>query len=162
MMTFLSRFLSRISLAFSVFGLLAMTGIILWQVFARYVLNAAPAWSEQASLLLMIYFILFAAAVGVREGFHIRLSMVVEALPEPLSRTARILSHCVVGGFGVALCVYGSELVAGVWGHAIPTLGVSRGVAYLPLPIAGGLIAFFSLEQIVGEARGKRIEPLWN
>ena len=45
-------------------GLLLMTGIVAWQVFARYVLNASPAWAEQAALLLMIWYVFFAAAAG--------------------------------------------------------------------------------------------------
>lgn len=157
-----SRALSRASLAFAGLGLVAMTAIIGWQVFARYVLNAAPAWSEQAALLLMVYFVLFAAAAGVREGFHIRLTMAVDAAPRPLALGADIVAHLVVAAFGLALAVWGGELVARTWSHTIPTLGLPRGAAYLPLPIAGALIIFFSLEHILAVTRGRKVEPLWS
>ena len=58
MISTVSRFLSRAALYASALGLVGMTLIIGWQVFARYVLNAAPSWTEQASLLLMLWFIL--------------------------------------------------------------------------------------------------------
>lgn len=46
-------------------GLAIMTIVIAWQVFARYVLNDSPAWSESAALIIMLYFVLLAAAIGV-------------------------------------------------------------------------------------------------
>jgi TRAP-type C4-dicarboxylate transport system permease small subunit len=51
-LAFVSRMISRATLMLAGVGLLAMTGIIGWQVFARYVLNASPAWAEQAALVL--------------------------------------------------------------------------------------------------------------
>jgi TRAP-type C4-dicarboxylate transport system permease small subunit len=162
MITALSRVLSRASLAMAGFGLVAMTLIIGWQVFARYVLNAAPAWSEQAALFLLVHFVVFAAAAGVREGFHIRLTMVTDAMPRALAAPTAIVAHLVVGLFGIALAVWGGELVANTWSHTIPTLGLPRGLAYAPLPVAGGLIAFFTLEQILAVARGEEVEPLWS
>lgn len=158
----LSRALSRASLAVSIAGLVAMTAIIGWQVFARYVLQASPSWSEQAALLLMLYYILFAAAVGVREDFHIRLTMVMDALPEAVAKPLRIAALLVVGVFGAVLAYYGGALTAGTWSHTIPTLGLPRGVSYVPLAGAGALMAFFALEQILADLRGAKVEPLWN
>ncbi|MCU0883021.1 MAG: TRAP transporter small permease [Hyphomonadaceae bacterium] len=136
----LTRALSRFSVAFSALGLVAMTAIIGWQVFGRFILGESPAWSEQAALVLMVWYVTIAAAVGVREGFHIRLTALVDALPAPATKVIGIAAHAVVLGFGAMLALYGAELVARTWGHAIPSLPVPRGFAYLPLPIAGAMI----------------------
>jgi TRAP-type C4-dicarboxylate transport system permease small subunit len=53
-------------LAIGAAGLLLMTAIVGWQVFGRYVLNSSPSWSEQAALTLMIWYVSFGAAAGVR------------------------------------------------------------------------------------------------
>ena len=137
-------------------GLVAMTAIIGWQVFGRYVLNSSPSWAEQTALLLMIWYVFFAAAAGVREGFHIRILAMEALLPERGRRIMRLLAHLVVGACGVAIAIWGSELVARTWGHVIPTLGLSRGFAYLPLPLSGVLIAFFTVELILEDAAGQR------
>ena len=143
-------------------GLLLMTAIIAWQVFARYVLNASPAWAEQAALLLMIWYVFFAAAAGVREGFHIRIAIFADSLPAKLRHLVIVLGHAVVMLFGIAMAYFGVELAQETWQHVIPTLGLSRGYAYIPIALSGVLIAAFALEQLVAELRGKAVTSLWS
>jgi len=158
----LSALLSRAALVVSAIGLIGMTLIIGWQVFARYILNAAPAWTEQGALYLMLWFILFAAAAGVREGFHIRISILSQSLRGPAATGLNVLCHLIVGVFGAFMAWSGAGLVAETWQHTIPTLGLPRGSAYIPIAVAGGLIVFFALEQVIAELRGKEVKALWN
>lgn len=147
---------------FAGIGLLVMTAIIAMQVFARYVLNASPAWAEQAALLLMIWYVFIAAAAGVREGFHIRIAIFAESLPGRIRHVVLILAHIVVVVFGVAMAYYGVELAQATWQHVIPTLGLSRGYAYVPIALSGVMITGFAIEQLVAEIRSKEVPPLWN
>lgn len=136
-------------------GLILMTAVIGWQVFGRFVLNSSPSWAEQLALLLMIWFVFFAAAAGVREGFHIRI-LALESVLSPASRSRmRLAAHLVVGASGLTIAIWGGELVARTWSHVIPTLGLPRGFAYLPLPLSGLLMAFFTIELILEDAAGE-------
>lgn len=150
----LSQWASNLLIALAGLGLVAMTAIVSWQVFGRFILNSSPSWSEQAALTLMIWFVTLAAAVGVREGFHIRITAVEDALPLPARKSMRIVADLVVGAIGAAMLFWGGDLVARTWGHVIPSLGLSRGFAYLGLPLAGGLIILFTLERVLLELRG--------
>lgn len=154
--------IGRVTRWFASLGLLVMTAIIAWQVFARYVLNASPAWGEQAALLLMIWYVMLAAAAGVREGFHIRIAAGVDALPVRLRRFAMLLAHVVVAVFGVTMVIWGTQLMLATWTHVIPTLGLPRGVAYMPMPIAGLLIAGFSLEHIAAVLQNREVPATWS
>lgn len=132
-------------------GLVAMAAIIGWQVFGRYVLASSPSWTEQASLVLMIWYVMLASAAGVYEGFHIRIALLEERLGEratPLRRIAAV----VVFALGIVLLVYGAQLCWLVRANVIPSLGLSRSVAYIPLPISGLLMAVFALPQIISGA----------
>lgn len=159
---FAAEWLVRISAA----GLVLMTLIIGWQVFGRYVLNSTPSWSEQASLALMIWYVSLAAAAGVREGFHIRIVALENAVGPKARFWMRILSNVVVGACGVAMLVWGGQLVAKTWSHVIPSLGLPRGLAYLGLPISGALMALFSLERVfevlAGETINDEEDPRWS
>ena len=147
-------------------GLGLMTIIVCWQVFGRYVLNSSPSWSEQASLALMIWYATFAAAAGVREGFHIRIVALENAAPPRVRRGMRIASNLVVAGCGLAMACWGLDLVARTWSHVIPSLGLPRGLAYFGLPISGVLIVLFSVERMLEEIRGLSVEdeedPRWS
>ena len=138
---------SRWLIGFGSFGLMAMTAIIAWQVFGRFVLNSSPSWTEQASLILMIWYVMFAAAAGVHEGFHIRIAILEEKLGERARPILRLVA-VIVGLLGLVLMVYGAQLCWLVRDNVVPSLGVSRAVAYIPLPISGLLMALFALPQI--------------
>lgn len=144
-----NRTISRICIWSSGFGLVLMTIIIGWQVFARYVLNDTPHWSEKFCLLLMIYFILFAAAAGVRDGSHIGLVIIKESLSGLPKRIVTVINHLIVGLFGFGMVWFGADMVVSTWTHVIPTLGLPTGLSYLPFPLAGLLFMLFSLEHIL-------------
>jgi TRAP-type C4-dicarboxylate transport system permease small subunit len=135
-------------------GLVSMAAIVIWQVFGRFVLDSSPSWTEQAALVLMIWYVMFASAAGVHEGFHIRIALLEERLG-PRASGLRRVTALIVLGLGLVLLVYGAALVWHVRGNAMPALGISRAVAYIPMPIAGLLMALFALPQVRdGKPRG--------
>jgi len=154
----LSKAAARLLIGLAATGLVVMTVIIGWQVTGRYFLSSSPSWTEQAAQVLMIWFAFLAAAAGVREGFHIRIVALEEAASPRVRRLMQIVSALVVAGCGLAMLVLGGELVARTWSHTIPSLGISRGFAYLGLPISGGLILVFALEKMLTPERSETKE----
>ena len=67
-------------------GLVTLTLMFGWLVFGRYVLNDTPTWVEQLALVLICYIAFLGAAAGVRDGTHLGVSFIREALPRPLRR----------------------------------------------------------------------------
>ena len=147
--------LSRLCLWLSAGGLVLMTVVIGWQVWGRYILNDTPHWSERLSLFLMLYYVMFGAAVGVRERFHLGLVFFKELLPPAIARSVDVLVNLCVGGFGLFMTAYGLQIALSTWSHSIPSLGIPTGISYLPFPIAGVLIILFSLEHILNDLSGR-------
>jgi len=162
----LTHLIADILVKVSAFGLVLMTAIVGWQVFGRYVLNSTPSWSEQAALTLMIWYVSLAAAAGVRQGFHIRIVALEEAASPAVRKAMQVFSNAIVGACGIAMLVWGGELVLLTWSHVIPSLGISRGLAYLGLPIAGALMALFALERtlevLVAKPLKDEEDPRWS
>ncbi|MCY3987955.1 MAG: TRAP transporter small permease subunit, partial [Gammaproteobacteria bacterium] len=92
-------------------GLVVLTLVIAWQVFARYVLNASPPWSEAAALIVMVSFVLLAAAVGVYEKFHLGFRWIVTRLPIQSRRAAFVFGQVLILAFGAAMAFNGMALV---------------------------------------------------
>jgi TRAP-type C4-dicarboxylate transport system permease small subunit len=131
-----------------------MTAVVAWQVIGRYILSSSPSWTEQAAQVLMIWFAFLAAAAGVREGFHIRIVALEEAVGPRVRRVMQATGSLVVAACGLAMLVLGGELVLRTWSHTVPSLGIPRGLAYLGLPISGALIFAFALEKLVAPEAG--------
>lgn len=129
-------------------GMVAMVAIVGWQVFGRYILDSSPSWTEQAALVLMIWYVMLASAAGVYEGFHIRIALLDEHLGAGAVPLRRLIALIVLA-LGLVMAIYGFQLCWIVRGNVIPSLEISRAVAYAPLPIAGALIALFAFPQML-------------
>ncbi|MBC8129457.1 MAG: TRAP transporter small permease [Rhizobiaceae bacterium] len=135
-------------------GLVAMTAVVGWQVFGRYVLNSTPTWSEPVTLQLMGWFILLGAAVGVRENFHLGLDLVHHVVPKAVGRLMDMATLVLLIGFGLAMSWYSGLLVVGTWAATLPSLGLPGGFDYLPQAFGGLLISAFAAERLVHVVSG--------
>lgn len=151
MLTTLSNALDRISrfaLALSAIGIIAMTVIVGWQVYGRYVLNDTPHWSESLAIFIMNWFILIGAAVGVHERFHIGIVFFKDAMPDTIRFALEIMIHLATASFAAAMIVYSGQLAETTWSHTIPTLNLPRGLQYVPFVLSGVLIILFSANHV--------------
>lgn len=151
MLDALPRILARISQAalwLSGVGLVVMTALVAWQIYGRYVLNDSPSWTEPAALLLMSWFIMLGAAVGVREGGHLGFAVGLQYVPAVLRRLMLAATEILVAGFGMAMVWYGVQLAAKMWSADMASIALPQGVVYLPLVFGGVLITVFSLEKL--------------
>jgi TRAP-type transport system small permease protein len=161
----LTRFnagLARLCMYLAVAGLLAIVGVVFYQVFGRYVLNSSPTWAENLALVLVLYVTLIAAAVGVRDAGHIGMESLLVLAPERVRDRIELLIHALVAVFGAAMAYNGWVLGQSVMSYKIPNLNLPEGVRYVPLVISGLLIVLFSIEHIIALLRGEEVEPAWH
>lgn len=140
--------LSNVALYLAGTGLVAMSVIVFWQVFLRYVLNWGNAWTELSANLIMSWFIFLGAAVGVRENFHLGFDVLLYVLPGGSKKVLRTLSDLVVFAFAIGMIYYGVTLMRLQWTEIMPALGISGSFRYMPLTAGGVLIGLFALERI--------------
>lgn len=144
----------RVTLFIAAFALLAMVAVVAWAVFGRFVLNDTPEWAESAAMMLMAWTIMGAAAVGVREGFHMGFDTLKALLPAPLERFCDVLSDLCITAFGAGMAWFTGVLAAEVSDTTLPTIGLSGAVEYLPLILGGVLITLFGVERLLAHLAG--------
>ncbi|MGL4438468.1 MAG: TRAP transporter small permease [Bosea sp. (in: a-proteobacteria)] len=160
LLSWLAARLSLFSLLLAGIGLVAMTVIVAWTVFGRYVLNSTPTWGEPVSLLLMLWFILLGGAVGVREMDHMGFDVGLHYARGRWKTVLVVVNETLVALFGVAMVIYGWQLAAKVWGDRLPLIGISKGWDYVPLVAGGVLVALFSLEKLLLLLTGQPLAPM--
>ena len=146
----------------AVTGLLGIVAVVVGSVFWRYVLDSAPAWSEQVALLLVINVAMFGAAAGVRDEGHIGMESLVSLLPKNMQFIIGNIVGCFSTLFGVSLVCGCSMMALSVWPNSIPTLSISEAWRYIPCVIAGALIVLFSIEHLIAMFTDKEVIPSWH
>lgn len=141
--------LATLSLWLAALGIVAMTVVVGWQVFARYVLNDTPSWAEPMTLQLMGWFIILGAAVGVREAFHLGLDIITYLVPAGVAKVMDGITYVLIALFGVAMSWYSAELAIGTWAATIPVLGIPGGWDFMPQVVGGVLLTLFAIERLL-------------
>lgn len=153
---------ARLCLMFAVAGLVAVVAAVITQVFGRYILNDTPTWAEALAMLLVLYVTMLGAAVGVRDAGHIGMESLLVLVPEKVRLRIELVIHLFVAVFGAMMAWNGAYLAWSVHGYKVPTLGISEGLNYVPMTVAGALILLFSIEHIIAQLRGEEVVPAWH
>jgi TRAP-type C4-dicarboxylate transport system permease small subunit len=126
-----------------------MFACIALQVVMRYVFGNALSWSEELALLMFSWAALGGLALGVREGFHVRLTLLLEPLPAAARRWAERAIELLTAAFGGYLLWSGWRYVD------ITRGGTSAAIAY-PIellhgiaPLAGLFVLIFAVERLL-------------
>lgn len=162
LLTAVNSRLSRWAMYIAVTGLLGIVAVVVGSVFWRYILNDAPAWSEQVALILVINVAMFGAAAGVRDEGHIGMESLTGLLPKKGQFYIGAIVGVITIVFGCILA-WGSTLMAiSVWPNGIPTLNISEAYRYMPCAAAGVLIVLFSIEHLIAMFTDKEVVPSWH
>ncbi|MCV0395143.1 MAG: TRAP transporter small permease [Rhizobiaceae bacterium] len=151
-------FASRAALWAAGIGLVAMTAMVAWQVWCRYVLNDSPSWTEPGAVMLMSWFIFLGAAVGVRENNHLGFDILLYIVPLAGKRALRTISDIVILAFGIGMIWYGWQLVELTSTAILPSLGISGSYDYYPVVAGGVLVVLFTLERMALRLAGAPVD----
>ncbi|NDW43567.1 TRAP transporter small permease subunit [Ruegeria sp. PrR005] len=104
----LSVFVGRVTMMLIV----VLCCVMLYEVFVRYVLNAATLWANELSLWLAGFVFLCAGLYAMQQRSHIRIFLLYDMLPRSLQRVCDTISTVLIvtfafflvyGGYGEAL-----------------------------------------------------------
>jgi TRAP-type C4-dicarboxylate transport system permease small subunit len=135
-------------------ALLCMALVQGWQVFARYVLNDSPSWTEPLALLFMSTTMMFGAATGVRASRHFGFYILVETSTPRVRAVLLALARLVAAAIGIMLAVWSAQMAIDEWDYPIAGAPLPQGIVYVPMCLGGALIALFSMEQVFRKAIG--------
>lgn len=150
--------ISDVALSIAGIALVGVAGVEAWQVFARYVLNQSPSWTEPVALLLMSTTMMLGAAVGVRAGRHFGFFILAESSRPSIRRVLYLTSNVIAAAIGSMFVVRGAQMLADAWDYPMAGAPLPQGLVFLPMCVGGVLIALFSLERIFNPATPTRGE----
>lgn len=127
----------------------AMVLLIFVNVFMRYVLRSGITWSEEIALLMSVWFIFIAMALGVRKNLHISIHLFRNP-PAWLERILTLIQNITVLVVGWVMLVYGWRLVEFTSRSIMPATELPSSLLYIVLPFAAVLILYEGVMDILG------------
>ncbi len=150
--------LATVVIHIAVVALLGLVVVQGWQVFARYVINDSPSWTEPVTLLLLSTAMSMGAAAGVHTHRHFGFFLLAEHLNPLARRVVDALVPLVVASIGAVIAWWG--WVLWIDGLHIKAAGahLPQSVNYLPLSLGGALMVVFALNRLWLTLRPAAIE----
>lgn len=136
------RYVNNVLLAFQVV-------LICYVVFARFILNDAPSWGEELSLMIMVWYCLMSPSQALRDNSHLSITLLEAFVPGAAIRIIDAFNHILILGFGVFMLVEGRFLAELTVRNIMPGLGISSSWLYASVAVSGVLLIIAALERII-------------
>ncbi len=106
----LAKIINKFEESFLSLLLVCMTLLVFSEVVLRFGFNTGIHWSQEVTLYMMAWFVLFGASYGVKVGAHIGVDSFVKLFPEGVRRAMGVLSVSVC----IAYCII---FMIGAWNY---------------------------------------------
>ena len=120
------------SAALVILIILAFVGVI-----ARYVLNAPISWQGEIQVLCYIWMTYFGVCACVRNGGHVAIDILVDALPKKAASVIEKIDYVIYISVLLFTAYYGYKLVLQLYvtNRVSGVLDIPYWIFYLPMPI---------------------------
>ena len=129
--------------------LVAMMGIVLVNVFCRYVLHHPLVWGDEAASLAFIWMAMLGAAIAVDRHEHLRLTIVLPLFSQRMQAALDVFGRMAVGVLLIRLL---PEAVSYAYEESFitsPAMGLPMSVRAAALPAGIGLMAVLMVLSVV-------------
>src|SRR5215510_6858173 len=126
----------------------AITVLVSYQVFARYVLNDTPPWSEELCRYLFVWVSFLGACVALRRTTHLGVDSLVARLPVGAREVVGHAVNAVVAVFAGIMVWKGLALVPEMASQRSPSMGMSLQYVFAAIPVAGAIMLAFQLRAL--------------
>ncbi|MGG1552796.1 MULTISPECIES: TRAP transporter small permease [Paenibacillus] len=135
---------------FALLALTSMTIIVTIQVITRKLFNFVFFWSEEVTLLLMVWFSFMGIAIGFREKLHMAMDSVTKHFPARVNRVLdKVIDICIFL-FGLYLLVNGWDFTVLMNESIMPATQLPNSVQYAVMPLTGAMICVYAFLQFIG------------
>ena len=148
--------LDKITITFCIVIFIAMVLLTTYKVAMRYLFKSPSSISETLTRYLFVWLVILSATYVFGQRDHICISFLKDKLSPSARRVVEIINHCVIIVFSVLVMLYGGQVIARMnMVQYDSILKIPTGIIYSIIPICGVIIVFFSILNILKEAKGE-------
>ena len=138
-----------------------MTLVVIFGVFARYIVQNPAVWTEELARVLMIWTGYLGISIVLRRRGHLGILYVVTKLPLSLQRIVKHFNDLLILIFMVVLVLNGLDMVAAAKNQFEPATGITMNYPFSIIPLCGLLTVAQLILQVMVDAClwGTKISP---
>ncbi len=129
-----------------------MVGSLLLGVFYRYILGDSLVWSDEVASLAFTWTVFLFASTLVRDHGHVRITLLVDALPPLISEVVERSIMLLILGFGLLMLWTGWNFAEFTSGQVSPAVRYPVWIKNAAVPGSGLLISFHALVVVLRPA----------
>ena len=148
-----SHLFARLTRGFAVAMAAVMVVCLLLQIFFRYALSSPLTWTEELAVLMFAWIVMLMGSLGVREDFHVRLTLLLDRIPDSARLWVERATLAAILAFGVLLAIAGYHYVEGTLGVVSAAIGFPIEALHLAAPVCGALIVLHAAARLLGGGR---------
>ena len=148
----IEQIVSLVSIAF--FALIF--GVMLLQIFFRYVLNSPLVWTEELCRYLFVWICFLGWTIALRRGTHIRINFFLERLPLLPKKIVLIVFHLLILFFLIQLTRFGIAMTRRSFSVPTITLFFSWAYVYLAAPVSAVIMILYVILHFIDLLRGEQ------
>lgn len=130
----------------------AMVVVVSLQVFLRYAFNTSIDWADDIGRLLFVWAIFLTIPLGIREGIHIGIELVVKLFAPAVQRALTRLMGTLTIVMMAIVCYQAVMVTIDQWDELMPTLEVTVAVFMIPVAIGAAHSVLHLLRLVVNGA----------
>ncbi len=124
-------------------------GATLIQIYARFFMESAPSWTEEAARFFFIYAMSFAAGLAMKDGYYVHFDVFYNKLKKGQQRILNIMISVLTLILFLILTIYALQFVkVGLPEHS-PSLDVPMAIAFGSMVVMGLFVSFFAFIDIL-------------
>ena len=123
--------------------------VIPYEVIGRYVFQKMSMWSGEVSTYSLVWASMLGGAVGLKKGYMIRMTTVLESVPEKVVKFLKFLSYIcsliffgAMFGYGLFQTLYNAKQTS-------PAIGLVMSYPYAALPTGFFIMFFLTMEELL-------------
>lgn len=124
---------------------LIMVVSLLLGVFYRYVLDDSLVWSNEIASLGFTWTIFLFASALVRDNAHVRVTLLIDALPPLVTELIERSVMLLIVGFGLLMIWTGWDFAVFTAGQVSPAVRYPAWLENAAVPVCGVLVSFHAL-----------------
>lgn len=133
----------------TIFFMAVIAIVIPYEVFGRYVLAKMSTWSGEVSTYALVWATMLGGAVGLRKGYQVGVTSLLESVPPKLAKVIRFIGFIVMLIFLGVMIYYGTIQTISNAVQLSPAMQIPMCYPYAALPIGFILMFLITIEDLL-------------